>query len=167
MFETQHAISILVQLQLDAGTADTLKFIAGLFCPQKKVVIEPTKGAPKVEEAPQAEPEKPEEPEVAKVAKVAKVAESTPAEPAKKTETKVLEPAGTAEKPDDKPSKADLPRIRKSVMAYVEANPADGKQKVKEWLDQHGYKGVSAIERKDWAAFNKFLLGIEEEAKNA
>lgn len=157
MFETQHTVSILVQFQLDAGTADTLKFIAGLFSPQKKVVIEPTKGAPKVEAAPQAEPEEPE---------VAKVAESTPAEPAKKTETKVLEPTATAEKPDYTPAKADLPRIRKNVMAYVEAHPADGKQKVKEWLDQHGYKGVSAIERKDWAAFDAFL-GIKGDGNNA
>lgn len=165
MFETQHTISILVQFQLDAGTADTLKFIAGLFSPQKKVVIEPTKGAPKVEEAPQAEPAKKTE---------TKVTEVTPAEPAENKDskapavTKVTEvtPSATEEKPDDKPLKADLPRIRKNVMAYVEANPADGKQKVKEWLDQHGYKGVSAIERKDWAAFDAFL-GIEEGGNHA
>lgn len=157
--ETQHHIDIVVQIQLDEGTADALKVIASLLSPNKKNVTLIKS------EAPKAVPtgENTETKQEAKPAATAK-AEETKQEATKSAPAKEEpKPEGTTA-PTDTPAKEDLPKIRQRITDFVSAHPEDGKQQVKAWLDQHGYRGVSVIERKDWDAFEQFLKGGEQVA---
>lgn len=163
--ETQHHIDIVVQLQLDEGTADALKVIASLLSPNKKNVTLVKAEAPKTKPTTKATEAKPE----AKPAATAKAEEtkqeatkSAPAKEEPKPESTTAKSNKTA--PTDTPAQDDLPKIRQQVSAFVNAHPADGKQQVKAWLEQHGYRGVSVIERKDWDAFEQFLKGGEQVA---
>lgn len=157
--ETQHHIDIVVQLQLDEGTADALKVIASLLSPNKKNVTLVKAEAPKTKPTTKATEAKPE----AKPAATAK-AEETKQEATKSAPAKEEpKPEGTTA-PTDTPAKEDLPKIRQRITDFVSAHPEDGKQQVKAWLEQHGYRGVSVIERKDWDAFEQFLKGGEQVA---
>lgn len=156
--ETQHHIDIVVQIQLDEGTADALKVIASLLSPNKKNVTLIKSEAPKAVPTTKATEAKPE----AKPAATAK-AEETKQEATKSAPAKEEpKPEGTTA-PTDTPAKEDLPKIRQRITDFVSAHPEDGKQQVKAWLDQHGYRGVSVIERKDWDAFEQFLKGGDEQ----
>lgn len=164
--ETQHHIDIVVQIQLDEGTADALKVIASLLSPNKKNVTLIKSEAPKAVPTGENTETKQEAPKMAPTAEAEKARQEAPKSAPAKDEPKPESTTAKSNKtaPTDTPAQDDLPKIRQQVSAFVNAHPADGKQQVKAWLDQHGYRGVSVIERKDWDAFEQFLKGGEQVA---